>query len=134
MESITVDLDDISIKRYTSFFDVYRHQRTIETHLNERTYLGADLKVCRFCGKAFPNVKFRTDAHVIPQSIGNRYLLSHFECDTCNHFLGDKYENSFTNFFSHLRPFARIENKNRRKKSKGVKHKESKTGFGNILQ
>src|SRR5258706_1693929 len=109
MESITVDLDDNSIRRYTAFFNVYRHQKTIETDLSEKIYLGTDHKVCRFCGKHSPIVKFRTDAHVIPQSIGNRYLLSYFECDTCNHFFGNKYENSLTNFFSHLRPFARIE-------------------------
>jgi HNH endonuclease len=54
-------------------------------------------RVCRFCNKKYPEVTFRDDAHVIPESIGNRYLISDFECDSCNKQLG-KYDDQFSHF------------------------------------
>jgi len=37
---------------------------------NERT--------CRFCGKTYPEVTFSKKAHLIPESIGNKFHLSDF--------------------------------------------------------
>lgn len=39
---------------------------------------------CRYCGKNGKDTKFRMEAHLIPRLLGNRYLISDFECDTCN--------------------------------------------------
>ncbi|MBH2005415.1 MAG: hypothetical protein I8H66_12060 [Sphingobacteriia bacterium] len=50
------------------------------------------LRVCRFCGKGSDRVNFRKKAHKIPELLGNRYMLSDFECDTCNEKFG-KFEN-----------------------------------------
>jgi HNH endonuclease len=54
-------------------------------------------RVCRFCNKKHPEVTFRDDAHVIPESLGNRYLISDFECDFCNKQLG-KYDDQLCHF------------------------------------
>lgn len=48
-------------------------------HLGDRT-----TKVCRFCGKSPPEVSFRSVAHALPELIGNKSIISHYECDTCN--------------------------------------------------
>ena len=45
-------------------------------------------RTCRFCGKAFGQTRFRENAHLIPDSIGNKDLFSDFECDHCNRFFG----------------------------------------------
>lgn len=54
-------------------------------------------RICRFCGKHYPNVKFDHDAHLFPQSIGNTSLYSRFECNGCNHTFG-KFESEIANF------------------------------------
>lgn len=54
-------------------------------------------RVCRFCNKKEPEVKFKNAAHVIPESLGNRYLISAFECDTCNTRSG-RYDDHLSHF------------------------------------
>ena len=54
-------------------------------------------RICRFCGKAYPDVKFKKKAHLVPELIGNKNLLSDFECDNCNYDFG-LLENEFANF------------------------------------
>jgi len=124
--SIVVDLDEDEIPLYNSFFKVYETQHSIRSDRNSKTYLGSRNKTCRFCGRNYPDVKFTNETHVIPQSIGNRYLLNNFECNECNQYFS-KYEDSFVSFVSHLRPFVGVTNKNNG--NKRVKHKEIKSGL-----
>ena len=56
-------------------------------------------RVCRFCGKKHPETTFKNKPHLYPELLGNRYALSEFECDTCNHLLS-KYENDLATFLS----------------------------------
>lgn len=44
--------------------------------------------VCRFCGKTSEEVKFGNNAHVLSELLGNRYLVSDFECDGCKKLFG----------------------------------------------
>lgn len=41
-------------------------------------------RVCRFCGKRIPDVKFRKKAHALSESIGNKFIINNEECDNCN--------------------------------------------------
>ena len=41
-------------------------------------------RICRFYGKKYPFVTFRNDAHIFPEFLANKYLVSDFECDDCN--------------------------------------------------
>lgn len=50
-----------------------------QIHLSDR-----NAKVCRFCQRSHPQVMFRTVAHALPELIGNKSIISHYECDTCN--------------------------------------------------
>ncbi len=59
-------------------------------------------RVCRFCKKGFPDTLFRNNAHVIPQFLGNRYLIHNIECDACNLKFG-VYETSFADSIGLLR-------------------------------
>lgn len=68
------------------------------------------LRVCRFCHKRYPLVTFSKDAHIISELLGNRYLVSDFECDECNSKFG-KYESDFANFLGIARTVQSIKGK-----------------------
>lgn len=42
---------------------------------------------CRFCGASGAS-SFRKRAHLVPEGLGNKWLLSNSECDQCNHRFG----------------------------------------------
>jgi len=66
---------------------------------NRKTLIARNDRVCRFCGKkASARVKFRKDAHLISELVGNKQLFNDFECDDCNLFFGKAYENDLANF------------------------------------
>ena len=87
------------------------------------TYLGnQEKKVCRFCRKGEEAVKFEHRAHVFPESIGNRFLLSYYECDTCNKKFSRLLENHYSNFFKFYHNASNIRGK------KTVPTYQTKTG------
>lgn len=45
---------------------------------------------CIFCGNE--NAKFTTVAHTVSENIGNKSLISHFECDECNQSFDKMFE------------------------------------------
>jgi hypothetical protein len=63
---------------------------------------------CRFCGKSYPDVKFKFDAHSIPEFMGNKSLFSKFECDTCNLKYFNRFENEMANFMLPHNAFSGI--------------------------
>lgn len=121
---INLNLDELNHARATHFFEIYDHETTIGDS-KTKYYLGnRKPRICRFCKKSEPKVIFKSDAHVIPQFMGNRNLLSYFECDTCNSLFG-KYEDSFANFFGITRTFAQIPSQS----NKIPKFNDKKTGL-----
>lgn len=50
-------------------------------------------RVCRFCGKKYPEVTFDKDAHAVQDALGNKLLYCFEECDTCNHDLAPIEDN-----------------------------------------
>lgn len=74
-----------------------------------RQYLGDKLnRVCRFCSRQRPEVSFGKEAHVVPQALGNRTLLSYYECDRCNEYFGGGIENDLGNWTKPTRTMSRI--------------------------
>lgn len=67
-------------------------------------------RVCRFCGKNASKVSFKKDAHFYPEFLGNRYLLSFFECDDCNLKFG-RYEDQFSKFLGIARTMLSVRGK-----------------------
>ncbi|OPB84419.1 HNH endonuclease [Elizabethkingia ursingii] len=53
---------------------------------------------CRFCGKDSSETTFKTESHILPQFIGNKFVVSNFECDQCNEKFSRILENDFANF------------------------------------
>lgn len=60
-------------------------------------------RCCIFCGKKYPDVKFKRVAHAISESVGNKTLVSHCECDNCNLIFGSKIEDSFGKYIAPLK-------------------------------
>lgn len=78
----------------------------------QRATLGdRENRVCRFCGLSEPNVSFRTKAHAIPEFLGNKTLLTNYECDSCNHHFGTGIENDLANWTKPNRTLSRIRGK-----------------------
>lgn len=68
-------------------------------------------RACRFCGLSTPAVTFNLVAHAIPELMGNKSLISYYECDNCNQFFGRTIENDLGNWSKPNRTFARIRGK-----------------------
>jgi hypothetical protein len=78
----------------------------------KRTLKPRAARVCRFCGLDNSATRFNKIPHVIPELLGNRFLISDFECDTCNaHFSG--FENDLANFLGATRAFNNVQAKNK---------------------
>ncbi len=61
-------------------------------------------KVCRFCGKTYPDVTFNNRPHIIPELLGRNDFVSDFECDKCNKILSN-FENNLSTF---IQPYLTI--------------------------
>ncbi len=58
-------------------------------------------RVCRFCsGKEVDGIKFSSEAHAIPKSVGNNLLFCNEECNDCNGIFGRGIETDFCNYFA----------------------------------
>lgn len=78
----------------------------------EKTMLGdKGNRVCRFCGRKEPEVRFRKDAHAISEMLGNKSIFSAYECDTCNGDFGKGIEQDLGNWSKPMRTMARIRGK-----------------------
>ncbi|HEY9777208.1 MAG TPA: HNH endonuclease [Planktothrix sp.] len=66
---------------------------------------------CRFCKKSKPEVSFDSIAHAIPESIGNRHIVTTFECDSCNQTFGDEIEHHFGLWSNYERVIGRVPGK-----------------------
>lgn len=93
------------------FSDIYE-QESIHIFVGKSNEILSAKKnrICRFCGERVPEVKFKHDAHFIPEFLGNKEYLSDFECDTCNHKFGI-YENEFANFLGLSRTLSMCKGK-----------------------
>lgn len=69
-------------------------------------------RVCRFCGESKPANSFG-NAHAIPESLGNKTLLTPDECEDCNLSFGEDIETEFGKWSKIDRTFFRIRGKKR---------------------
>lgn len=73
-------------------------------------------RVCRFCGRSMPAVKFEKVAHAVPESIGgHKNLICYEECDECNAHFGEGVERNLCEWFDFRRSIHHV-----KKKSGGI--------------
>ncbi len=66
-------------------------------------------RVCRFCVRKTPEVKFNSEAHIIPRLFGNNFGVSDHECDSCNNRFS-RYETHLADFLGLVRTFLSVTN------------------------
>ena len=66
---------------------------------------------CRYCQKRRPEVSFSKEAHAIPQLLGNNEIFSRDECDSCNKFFGDGYDDDLSKYLGGMRTLSQIRGK-----------------------
>jgi hypothetical protein len=97
-------------EQITGFFRTYNIEKLAFPLATPNSLKPKKERVCRFCGKTNPAVKFRKEAHLLPEFLGNRTLKSDFECDDCNELFA-KYENSFSKYLGVNRSLFGIKGK-----------------------
>lgn len=92
-------------EQFAKFIEDYEVEG-IHFHPNRKQHLKKNSdRVCRFCDKKKPEVSFKKGAHIIPELMGNKNLVSDYECDTCND-LFSVYEDSLAKFLGIARTLS----------------------------
>lgn len=64
---------------------------------------------CRFCEGT--DLKFSSEAHAIPECLGNHQLILHEECNACNKYFSEEIEDHFDKYTRSFRTLAQIRGK-----------------------
>ncbi len=108
-------------------FDI-RLDETIFSKYNYREYGAARenigehdkrKRICRFCGKSFPEVHFDTKSHAISEMLGNKNVICLEECDDCNKYFGKTIEQDLYSTVSFFMSLYKIKGKDGERKTKG---------------
>ncbi|MGM9803175.1 MAG: HNH endonuclease [Muribaculaceae bacterium] len=105
---------DVWFDNYAAtFFNEYDVRYYSHAKIGERERTN---RICRFCGKSMPAVKFEKVAHVVPESIGgSKNLICYEECDECNAYFGEGVERNLCEWFDFRRSTHQV-----KKKSGGI--------------
>jgi hypothetical protein len=79
-----------------------------------KIYIGnqtSESRQCRFCGKTSSETSFRNVAHAIPESLGNKRLISLEECDECNTYFSKELDDSLAKYLQPYRTLFFIKGK-----------------------
>jgi len=82
---------------FDRFHDIYEPDLIVRHPEKKPKLTPRKQRACRFCIQEFPTVTFQSIAHVIPEWMGNRYIVHDCECDNCNKLFGT-YDDSFSKF------------------------------------
>lgn len=83
---------------------------------------------CIFCGNE--NAEFTKVAHAVSETIGNKSLISHFECDECNQNFGKMFEDDLGKYMLPYKIITKTFGKNNQLSSKDMP-KEHGISYGN---
>ena len=80
-----------------SFWLLFEPESHFHSPSNKKVILGEKTgQQCRFCNRD-STTTFKMKAHVIPEFMGNKVLMSNFECDECNSIFS-KYETALSDY------------------------------------
>ena len=102
------------VNNAVSFYE--KNYRLVDVNLalgpNDKRYLGdRAAKTCRFCGRSTPDVTFKQETHALPEAVGNKSLITHYECDVCNDKFGGGIDTEFGKWSKPLRTFYQVRGK-----------------------
>lgn len=101
-----------SSHKYAEAFFMFYDLESVAVNPDEEMTVLKDKKdrTCRFCKRRFPQATFNSKAHILPELLGNKYLVSDFECDTCNKKLG-RFDQHLDHFIGMTRALMRTQGK-----------------------
>jgi len=82
-----------------------KYEITVYSPRKKHTYgnIGKKNRVCKYCGKSMSNgATFHNEAHAIPESLGNKTIISADECDACNDYFSKTID---ADIFEYLKLF-----------------------------
>jgi hypothetical protein len=96
-------------------------------YISNKTFLGpVTVTNCRYCGKPYEKIFFKEIAHSIPESLGNKFVISKDECDECNRFFSNNIEVHFDKISKPWRNIGQIRGKKNKIPSYKTKDKKSR--------
>ena len=101
------NIEDYFNENYKIIFDVnFNDNLQLDDRKNSQ-----ELKKCRFCDAVENDGihTFNKEAHAISRCLGNKKIVSTYECDDCNSDFGTTIENHLSNYFSVPRALFPIE-------------------------
>lgn len=101
-----------NMEEYVSIFD-NRDYLSLDRDTYIYSFEGS-VKKCAFCLKSEPDVSFKNKPHVIPEFLGNKYLLHYDECDQFNSEFGNTIERELSEYLRPRRVFSKIKGKTRK--------------------
>jgi len=104
------DLEKVMEEQLTQqkilFSDLFnKYEITAYSPKKKHTYgnLYKKSRICKYCGKSMSNgATFHNEAHAIPESLGNKTIISADECDACNDFFSNTIDKDI---FEYLKLF-----------------------------
>lgn len=96
-------------EKLISYENLDKKEQQIECHKIPRDKKD---RMCVFCGKTHPEVTFSKVAHAVSETLGNKKLISHYECDDCNMAFGSVIEDSFGKYIAPFKLISKIYGKN----------------------
>lgn len=107
---------DEAMRYYAERYDVLaRHPLAAERKILLKDHLDDASRSCRYCSRTAPTVSFANVAHAVPEFLGNRSVLSLNECDECNHYLANNYEDHLGKWSLFARATSNVAGKNKPK-------------------
>lgn len=97
---------------FDTFFNSYSLDKVIRIPDKSITHTFKERvsRCCRFCGRSQPDTTFDSDAHIFPEFLGNKFLISDAECDDCNSKFS-KYEDNLANWIGIYRTLSGVKGK-----------------------
>ena len=92
-ENLEKEMEEQYAQQKILFSDLFDKYEIIAYNPRKKhTYGNSDKKsrVCKYCGKSMSDgATFHNEAHAIPESLGNKTIISADECDACNEFFSN---------------------------------------------
>lgn len=86
--------------KLAKFIEDYDMYRSYNLGTDKVLFGNKNKKKCRFCGKEEGEVPFSMIAHSVPEFMGNKKLISFYECDECNKYFANTCEQNLGNYLT----------------------------------
>ncbi len=100
-------MDETSLKHFDSEYSIIASYNLVDAAVKQCTG-DRNNRICRYCNRSAPAVKFSLEAHAFPEFTGNRSLIAYDECDECNELFSRLVEDDFAKYIGPLRTISQI--------------------------